>query len=125
LPGVVGSHLPASFAQFAAYWDFATGLLAMGALLAVRIRPLFWVLVASFNVVGLGDLLLDYYHAIQLGLPAQAGQLGAAYAVPILYVPILMITHVTALYWMVSPAPRSVQAAAASAWRFGTIGRDR
>ena len=104
LPGVVGSHLPAAFAQFAAYWDFATGLLAMGALMAVRMRPLFWMLVAAFNVVGIGDLLVDYYHAVQLGLPAQAGQFGAAYAVPILYVPILMITHITALYWMLRPA---------------------
>src|ERR1700754_1584722 len=42
LPGVVG-NLPASFATFAAYWDLATGILAMLALLAVRIRPLFWV----------------------------------------------------------------------------------
>src|SRR5580700_1877277 len=42
LPGVVGTGLPASFASFAAYGDFATGLLAMLALLTVRIRPLFW-----------------------------------------------------------------------------------
>jgi hypothetical protein len=111
LPGVVGSALPAGFAQFAAYWDFATGLLAMGALMAVRIRPLFWLLVAAFNVVGLGDLLLDYYHAIRLGLPTVAGQLGGAYAVPILYVPILVITHVTALYWMARPAASLAPAA--------------
>ena len=32
LPGVVGPHLPASFATFAAYGDFATGVLAMLAL---------------------------------------------------------------------------------------------
>jgi hypothetical protein len=38
LPGVVGPHLPASFATFAAYGDFATGVLAMLALLTVRIR---------------------------------------------------------------------------------------
>src|SRR3954454_20552493 len=40
LPGVVG-NLPPGFATFAAYGDFATGLLAMLALLTVRIRPLF------------------------------------------------------------------------------------
>ena len=33
LPGVVGPSLPASFAQFAAYGDFVTGVLAMLALL--------------------------------------------------------------------------------------------
>src|SRR5581483_7921079 len=42
LPGVVGPNLPADFASFAAYWDLATGVLAMLALLTVRIRPLFW-----------------------------------------------------------------------------------
>src|ERR1700727_2916441 len=42
LPGVVGPNLPAGFATFAAYGDLATGLLAMLALLTIRIRPLFW-----------------------------------------------------------------------------------
>src|SRR5215510_236968 len=45
LPGVVGSNLPADFAAFAAYWDLATGVLAMLALLTVRIRPLFWLFI--------------------------------------------------------------------------------
>jgi hypothetical protein len=40
IPGVVGANLPSDFAVFAAYGDFATGVLAMLALLAVRIRPL-------------------------------------------------------------------------------------
>jgi hypothetical protein len=98
VPGVVGPDLPPSFAAFAAYWDFAAGALAILALFAVRIRPLFWLLVVAFNAVGLLDLVLDYYHAVDLGLPAQAGDLGAAYAVPILYVPLLVITHVIAFY---------------------------
>jgi hypothetical protein len=59
LPGVVGPNLPASFATFAAYWDFATGLLAMLALLTVSIRPLFWLFVVAFNLVGTADLILD------------------------------------------------------------------
>src|SRR5213083_3130603 len=42
LPGVVG-NLPASFATFAAYWDLATGALAILALLTVKIRPLYWL----------------------------------------------------------------------------------
>src|SRR5262245_4827278 len=52
LPGVVGPNLPQGFATFAAYGDFATGVLAMLALMAVRIRPLFWLLVVAFNVAG-------------------------------------------------------------------------
>jgi hypothetical protein len=97
LPGVVG-NLPAGFAVFAAYGDFATGVLAMLALLTVRIRPLFWVFVVAFNVGGIIDLIVDYYHAVALDLPAIAGQLNATYAIPIIYVPLLMITHVVAFY---------------------------
>src|ERR1700758_2781972 len=85
VPGVVGPNLPADFATFAAYGDFATGLLAILALLTVRIRPLFWVFIVAFNLAGAVDIIVDYYHASQLGLPAIAGQLGATYAIPIIY----------------------------------------
>lgn len=115
LPGVVGPNLPADFAAFAAYWDLATGVLAMLALLTVRIRPLFWLLVVGFNVVGTVDLILDYYHATQVGLPAIAGQLGAAYAIPIIYVPALMITHVTAFYLLLRRQPQSARTLAGAA----------
>jgi hypothetical protein len=98
LPGYVGPNLPADFATFAAYGDFATGVLAMLALLTVRIRPLFWLFVVAFNVVGVTDLVVDYYHATVAGLPAMAGELGAAYIIPIIYVPALMITHAVAFY---------------------------
>jgi hypothetical protein len=109
LPGVVG-NLPAGFATFAAYGDFATGLLAILALLTVRIRPLFWLFVVAFNLMGVVDLIVDYYHAIQLDLPAIAGQLGATYAIPIIYVPLLMITHVVAFYLLLRPQGRQATA---------------
>jgi hypothetical protein len=112
LPGVVGPGLPASFAGFAAYGDFATGILAIAALLTVRIRPLFWLFVAAFNLAGVTDLVMDYYHATLAGLPALAGQLGATYAIPILYVPLLMITHLVALYWLARPRAKPALAAA-------------
>ncbi len=109
LPGV-GPNLPAAgFATFAAYWDLATGLLAILALLTVRIRPLFWLFVAAFNLVGMVDLILDYYHATRVGLPALAGQLGATYAIPIIYVPVLMITHVVAFYLLLRPQLKAVR----------------
>jgi hypothetical protein len=110
VPGVVGAHLPASFAGFAAYWDLATGVLAMLALLTFRIRPLFWLFVVGFNVAGTLDLVLDYYHAIQGGLPAIAGELGAAYAIPIVYVPLLMITHLASFYLLLPVQPKSRRA---------------
>ena len=98
LPGVVSPDLPASFAAFAAYGDFATGVLAMLALLAAGRRPLFWLFVVAFNLVGTTDLIVDYFHAIQADLPARAGEFGTTYAIPIIYVPLLMITHVAAFY---------------------------
>jgi hypothetical protein len=104
LPGVVG-NLPASFATVAAYGDFATGLLAMLALLTVRMRTLFWLFVVAFNLVGAADLIVDYYHATQIDLPAMAGELGSTYAIPIIYVPLLMITHAVAFYLLVRPQP--------------------
>jgi hypothetical protein len=110
LPGVVGPGLPAGFATFAAYGDFATGVLAILALLAVRIRPLFWLFVVAFNIVGAVDIIMDYYHANQVGLPALAGELGATYAIPIIYVPLLMITHVVAFYLLVRPLPEAAPA---------------
>lgn len=98
IPGVVGPNLPNGFAVFAAYGDFTTGLLAMLALLTVRIRSVFWIFVIAFNLAGTADIIIDYYHGSQFGLPTLAGELGAAYAIPIVYVPLLMITHVAAFY---------------------------
>jgi hypothetical protein len=115
LPGVVGPNLPADFAVFAAYWDLATGVLAILALLTARMRPLFWLFVVAFNLVGTADLILDYYHAIRVGLPAVAGQLGAAYMIPVIYVPVLMITHVAAFYLLLRPEPKTARTLAGAA----------
>lgn len=109
LPGVVGSNLPAGFATPAAYGDLATGVLAMLALLTVRIRPVFWLFIVAFHLVGTADLVVDYYNATRLGLPAVAGELGATYAIPILYVPLLMITHVAGFYLLVRRQPRAAR----------------
>ena len=115
LPGVVGANMPADFATFAAYVDFATAILAMLALVTIRIRPVFWLFVLAFNLVGAIDLIVDYYHAIQLDLPARAGEFGAVYAIPIIYVPLLMITHIAAFYLMLRPEAKPVPAFAAGA----------
>lgn len=103
LPGVVGPHLPAAFSGFAAYGDFATGLLAMLALAFFKVKPLFWFFVLAFNLVGAADILVDYYHGVQLGLPEIAGELGFAYAIVMIYVPLLMISHALAFYLLLRP----------------------
>jgi hypothetical protein len=105
LPGVVGNNLPAGFAQLAAYGDLATGLLAILALATMRMRPPFWPLVVGFNLVGTIDLFVGYYHGVLLGLPARSGELGAAYAIVIIYVPLLMITHFIAFYLLLRRQP--------------------
>ena len=110
IPGVVGPDLPSDFAQFAAYGDFATGLLAILALLTIRVRSFFWPLVAAYNVVGAADILIDYYHGALYNLPALSGQLASTYLIPIIYVPLLMITHVAALYLLVRHQPKKAEA---------------
>jgi hypothetical protein len=114
LPGVFSPDLSRVFAIFSAYCDFVTWVLAMLALVTVRIRSLFWPFVVAFNLVGIADLVVDYYHAIEAGLPAMAGQFGAMYAIPILYVPTLMITHVAALYLLLRPKAAQVFAGEAA-----------
>jgi hypothetical protein len=114
VPGVVG-QLPERFATVAAYGDFATGVLALLALLTVRMRPLFWLFVVAFNVVGVADLVADYTNATLLQLPEHAGELQATYWIPILYVPLLMITHIAAFVLMVrreASAGRTLNASA-------------
>jgi hypothetical protein len=104
LPGVIG-HLPPAFDTVAAYGDLATGLLAMLALLTVKVRPLFWLFVVAFNLVGVADLFADYYNAVRLGVPQIAGEFGSTYWIPITYVPILMITHAVAFYLLLRRKP--------------------
>ena len=103
LPGIVGPNLPPGFATFAAYGDLATGVLAICALLTLRARPLFWLFTVAFNLVGIVDIIVDYYHAVRLGLPEFASQLRFTYAIPVIYVPMLMITHVVAFYFLLRP----------------------
>jgi hypothetical protein len=85
-------------------------VLALLALLAISIRPLFWTLAVAFNVVGTADLVLDYYHAVRVGLPALAGQLGATYVIPVIYVPALMITHIAAFCLLLRSQPKAAMA---------------
>jgi hypothetical protein len=78
-------------------------------MLTVKVRPLFWLFVIAFNSVGMADLILDYHRAIRAiraNLPAMAGELGAAYVIPIIYVPLLMITHIAAFYMLLRPSAR-------------------
>jgi hypothetical protein len=113
LPGFVGPNLPQGFAAPAAYGDFATGVLALLALLTIRVRILFWPLVWAFNLVGLADLVMDTVQAMRLNLPAVAGQLGPGYAIPILYVPGLFLIHLVAFWLLLQPVCKTVSTTSA------------
>jgi hypothetical protein len=63
----------------------------------------------------MADIFIDHYHATRADLPDIAGQLGSTYAIPIIYVPLLMITHGVALYWLLRPQARATLAVAAEA----------
>ncbi|ACL66402.1 conserved hypothetical protein [Anaeromyxobacter dehalogenans 2CP-1] len=93
VPGVVSPDLPAAFAHPAAYGDLVAAALAVLALSLLPRAPgvvIAWV----FNVWGLADLVNAFYQAARAGLVP--GQLGAAYFLPTLGVPLLLVTHVLA-----------------------------
>jgi hypothetical protein len=115
LPGVAGHNLPPGFAPFAAYGDFVTGLLAILALFTIQIRSLFWPLVVAFNLAGAIDIIADYYHGVKLSLPVVSGELGSTYAIVVIYVPVLMITHVIAFYLMLRGQSKTLEAGARKA----------
>ena len=89
VPGVVSPDLPLAFAHPAAYGDIIAAILALFSLLLLPSAA--GVAVAwLFSVWGSADLLNAFYQANHAGL---AGQLGAAFFLPTVIVPLLLITH--------------------------------
>ena len=90
VPGVVSPDLPPAFAHYAAYGDIIAAILAS---LSLRLLPgaagvaTAWI----FSLWGSADILNAFYQANHAGL--LAGQLGAAFFLPTLVVPLLLITH--------------------------------
>ena len=90
VPGVVSPDLPSAFAHSAAYGDIIAAILALLSLLLLR-RAAGVAAAWIFNLWGSVDILNAFYQANHAGL--LAGQLGAAFFLPTLVVPLLMITH--------------------------------
>lgn len=100
VPSVVPPGVPGAFAKPAAYGDLVVALLALGALVALRYDwPGAIAVTWLFNLVGVADLL----YAVAQGTRVDA-QLGAAYYIPILVVPVLFITH--AMIFLLLRRPR-------------------
>jgi hypothetical protein len=90
IPGVVSPDLPPAFAYSAAYGDLIAAALALLSLSSLSRRPgvfIVWI----FNLWGTADLLNAFYQANNAALVP--GQLGVAYFLPTLVVPLLLITH--------------------------------
>lgn len=90
IPGVVSPDLPPAFALSAGYGDFISAILALLSLLLLPSRwgtAVIWI----FNLWGSADLLDAFFQANRAGLAA--GQLGAAFFIPTIFVPLLLITH--------------------------------
>jgi len=90
VPGVVSPYLPTAFAHATAYGDIIAAILALFSLLLLPSAAgvaVVWI----FNLWGTVDLLNAFYQAAHAGL--LAGQLGAAFFLPTLLVPLLLITH--------------------------------
>ncbi len=90
VPGVVSPDLPPAFAHSVAYGDIIAVILA---LLSLLLLPSATGVAATwiFSLWGTADLLNAFYQAAHSGL--LAGQLGAAFFLPTLAVPLLLITH--------------------------------
>jgi hypothetical protein len=92
VPGVVSPDLPMAFAGPAAYGDLTTAILAVLALATLR-QTVGIILVWAFNVLGSADLLYAFYQGDRTGLGLAPGLQGAAYFIPTVLVPLLLITH--------------------------------
>ena len=90
IPGVVSPDLPSAFAHSAAYGDIIAAILALLALISLP-RGAGVLITWIFNLWGAADILNAFYQANHAGL--LAGQLGAAYFLPTLIVPLLLVTH--------------------------------
>jgi hypothetical protein len=93
VPGVVSPSLPPAFAAPAAYGDLGAAILAIAAVFSLRYRTLWAIpLVWLFNLWGTIDLLNAIYQG-QIGVGIGPGSLGAAFFIPTVIVPALLITH--------------------------------
>jgi len=98
VPTVVGGALPPEFAVPAAYGDLLAALLALLAIVALRARwPIALALVWLFSAVGTLDLLNALFQGNRLQV-----QLGAAYYIPTVAVPALLVTHAMIVVMLVT-----------------------
>jgi hypothetical protein len=97
VPGVVSPALQPGFAVPAAYGDLVAVVLAWVAYAATPgpiMRSALWV----FNLWGAADLLFAFYQGL-VGVGISPATFGAAFFIPTVYVPVLLITH-GLMFWL-------------------------
>ncbi len=104
IPGVVARPLPETFSAPAAYGDLLTGVLALVALVALRnnwsvARAAVWL----FSIVGTIDLM----NALRQG-DAWVTDFGAAWYIPTLLVPVLLVTQLMIFFRLLRRAENPV-----------------
>jgi hypothetical protein len=99
VPGVVSTSLSTDFARPAAYGDLGAAILAVIAVLALSARASWALLIVwIFNLWGAIDLLYAIYQG-QIGVRIGPGSLGAAFYIPTVLVPPLLVTH-GLIFWL-------------------------
>ncbi len=102
VPGVVARPLPEAFAAPAAYGDLFTGALAFLALVALRNNwPMARAAVWLFSILGTVDLM----NALRQAEPVP--DFGAAWYIPTMLVPLLLVTQVMIFSRLLRRAPTS------------------
>ena len=91
-PGVVSPELPSTVSIAAAWGDVGAAILALLSIAALTwgwsfAIPLVWI----FNLWGTIDLLYAYYNGIVLEI--EPGLFGAAFYIPTMIVPALLVIH--------------------------------
>ncbi len=114
MPGVVSPDLPDAFVRPAAYGDLATSLLALLGIATLGSR-LGTIVVWLFNMVGTVDLLNAFYQGNRLGIGITPGLQGAAYFIPTVLVPLLLVTHALVFRILLGPKEGVVQQSGHSA----------
>ncbi len=92
IPGVTAEFLDSRFATPAAYGDLLAAVLALMAIMALRLRwpvatALFWI----FNIEGSLDLLNAVFQGFR---HVPGGHFRATFFIPAMIVPALLVTHV-------------------------------
>jgi hypothetical protein len=99
IPGVVSPSLSSAFAFPAAYGDLLAAILAILTIWSVSARASFATPIAwLFNLWGTADLLMAFYQGI-FGVRIDPSWLGAAYFIPTVLVPPLLVMH-GLIFWL-------------------------